>query len=159
MNSLLRTHSCKTALPIARGVLWQQLSGKAPRRTAFGQSCRGNATDSVSAQLGVRRRKIEQVNKGKIRNQEYPYGLNPVDYSKPPPIAPMLIPPPPKPGLQQLLNPLMFLICVGFGIYIYYNNDPETYEYWKRVESGAILLDDDDDDEDDDDDDDDDDES
>ena len=50
----------------------------------------------------------------------------------------------------------MMVLFVGFGVYIYYNNDPEMYEYWKRVETGAILIDDDDDEDDDDDDDDDD---
>ena len=150
MNSLLQRSDFRRATQSAsRAVLWRHSTGRGPRRPAFAQCCRGKATDAVSAPPGVRRRKIEQVKRVKNRNQEYPYGLNPVDYSKPPPIAPMLIPPPPKPGLQQLVAPFLGLLAVGFGVYIYYNNDPETYEYWKRVETGAILIDDDDDDDDD----------
>jgi hypothetical protein len=93
----------------------------------------------------VRRRRIQQVRK----QDEYPFGLNPVDYSKPPPIAPMLIPPPQKRGFQRLLAPFNLLLFVGFGVYLLFNNDTETHEYWKRVETGQVLIDDDEDDDDD----------
>jgi hypothetical protein len=90
----------------------------------------------------MRRRRVQQVRKkGK---QDYAYGLTPVDYSKPPSIAPTLIPPPQKRGLQRLLAPATMLAFLGFGVYLYFNSDAETYDYWKRVETGAILIQDDD---------------
>ena len=46
----------------------------------------------------------------------------------------------------------MVLIVGGVVVWTYLNPDDEDFvDYWKKVETGAILLDDDDDDDDDDD--------
>jgi len=93
----------------------------------------------------MRRRRVEQV-RSKKGTKENQYGLSPVDYSKPPPIAPELLPPPPKRGFQSMLAPVTIAMFFGFGIYLYFNSDDETYEYWRQVETGGILVQDDDDD-------------
>lgn len=85
---------------------------------------------------------------------ELPFGMNHVDYSILPPIAPTLIPPPPKGGFQGMLVPLSMFTFVATGMYLYFNHDPETYDYWRRVETGANIFDNSNDDEDYDDDDD-----
>lgn len=107
---------------------------------------RGLKTGAGTAKPVKRRRKLQpKGNKGKA-DLTYPYNLNPVDYTKPPPIAPTLIPPPPKGGGQRWLIVGSMLAFAGFGVFLYFNSDSETYEYWKKVETGENIMGDDDDD-------------
>ena len=96
----------------------------------------------------LRRRKLQPKPARTEKDLEYPYGLNPVDYAKPPPMAPTLVPPPPKRGAQPWLIMGSITAFVGFGVFLYFNSDSETYEYWKRVETGENIMGDDDDDDD-----------
>mmetsp|Transcript_8940 Transcript_8940/g.13755 ORF Transcript_8940/g.13755 Transcript_8940/m.13755 type:complete len:141 (+) Transcript_8940:154-576(+) len=84
-----------------------------------------------------RRRKSSSPDAG----GDLPFGMNPVDYSIPPPIAPTLIPPPPKRGLRGMLLPLSMFTFFATGIYFYFNHDPETYDYWRKVETGGNIFD------------------
>mmetsp|Transcript_12522 Transcript_12522/g.18378 ORF Transcript_12522/g.18378 Transcript_12522/m.18378 type:complete len:143 (+) Transcript_12522:174-602(+) len=79
---------------------------------------------------------------------DLPFGMNPVDYSTPPPVAPTLIPPPPKGGFQGMLVPFSMFAFIATGIYLYFNHDPETYDYWRKVETGGNIFDNRNDDED-----------
>jgi len=94
---------------------------------------RGNK--SVANVVKRRRRPKTTSNK-----EEYPYGLNPVDYCKAPAIAPALIPPPPKKGV---ILPITIVTFFASGIYLFFNSDSATYDYWKRVERGGIIFGDD----------------
>jgi len=76
-----------------------------------------------------------------------------VDYSRPPPRSPTLLPPPAKRGVATFVIPTTILLSIGLLVYIYYTADDETYEFYRALEAGEIPGDNDDDDEDDDDDD------
>ncbi|KAG7371470.1 hypothetical protein IV203_020040 [Nitzschia inconspicua] len=90
------------------------------------------------------------------------YGLKRIDYSKlmeNPPVWTLPPHPPTKSVQERVLFPLTLLIVAGLGLWAYLNPEEEDMkDYWKRVETGQILVDDDDDEWEDDDDDDDDDE-
>ena len=88
-----------------------------------------------------------------------PYGLRKVDYSYPPPRWPIPpdYPPPKSPILRSLRYFPQFLAAMAAmgGVYIYFNQDEEVYEYWRQVEQGNVpveFFDEDDEDDDDDDD-------
>lgn len=83
------------------------------------------------------------------------YGLRKIDYSKidPQTAAVWAVPPhPPTKSMQdRVIFPLTLLIVGGFGIWAYLNpEDEDMRDYWKRVETGQILMDDDEEDEEDD---------
>lgn len=49
---------------------------------------------------------------------------------------------------ERLVFPVSILLVAGIVLWVYTSPEEEDMtEYWKRVESGRILLDDDDDDE------------
>ena len=85
-----------------------------------------------------------------------PYGLSKVDYQHnsnknknfPPrwPLPPP--PPPPKNPIRRYFPVGTFLLATAVGVYIYFNQDENVYEYWRQVEQGNVPLDDDDDDDD-----------
>lgn len=77
------------------------------------------------------------------------YGLKRIDYSKlQPPVWTLPPHPPTKNVGERILFPLTLLITVGFGLWAYLNPEEEDMrDYWKRVETGQILVEDDDDDE------------
>ena len=84
-----------------------------------------------------------------------PYGLQRVDYSRPPKAWPLPPHPPPRKNKVRRYFPLMTaavaLVC---GVWIYIDRDDEVYEYWRQVEQGNVPVPDDEYDDDDDDDDD-----
>ena len=76
------------------------------------------------------------------------YGLKRIDYTK---VKPPFWPPPPHPPaktfLEKYLYPFTLLTIASIAVWAYFNPEEEDMkEYWKRVESGQILLDDDDED-------------
>mmetsp|Transcript_52662 Transcript_52662/g.127676 ORF Transcript_52662/g.127676 Transcript_52662/m.127676 type:complete len:160 (-) Transcript_52662:13-492(-) len=83
------------------------------------------------------------------------YGLKRLDYNKLDPEAFVVqLPPhpPTKTVKERVVFPLTLVIVAGFGIWAYMNpEEDDMRDYWKRVETGQILVDDDDDDDDDDD--------
>jgi hypothetical protein len=85
------------------------------------------------------------------------YGLQRIDYHAirdHPPVWTLPPHPPTKSISERILFPLTLLIVGGFGLWAYMNPDDEDMrDYWKRVETGQILVEDDDDDDDDDNDD------
>jgi hypothetical protein len=85
------------------------------------------------------------------------YGLRRLDYSKiDPQTAIWTVPPhpPTKSMKERIVFPLTLVIVAAFGLWTYMNpEEDDMRDYWKRVETGQILLDDDDDADDDDDDD------
>eukprot|EP00525_Craspedostauros_australis_P008639 CAMPEP_0198134350 /NCGR_PEP_ID=MMETSP1442-20131203/60028_1 /TAXON_ID= /ORGANISM="Craspedostauros australis, Strain CCMP3328" /LENGTH=158 /DNA_ID=CAMNT_0043795493 /DNA_START=177 /DNA_END=653 /DNA_ORIENTATION=+ len=87
------------------------------------------------------------------------YGLKRIAYHTVKPPTWQLPPhPPSKTWADRFVYPLTLASIAGMGIWVYLNpEEDDMTEYWKKVESGQILLDDDDDDDDDDFDDDDDD--
>jgi hypothetical protein len=89
------------------------------------------------------------------------YGLRRIDYHAirdHPPVWTLPPHPPTKSIIERILFPLTLLLVGGLGVWAYMNPDDEDMtDYWKRVETGQILVEDDDDDDDDEDDDDDDD--
>jgi hypothetical protein len=77
------------------------------------------------------------------------YGLKRLDYNI---VKPSLLPPPPHPPgktlLEKYLYPFTLLTMASLGVWAYLNPEQDDMkEYWKRVETGQILMDDDDDDE------------
>jgi hypothetical protein len=76
------------------------------------------------------------------------YGLKRLDYNI---VKPSLLPPPPHPPgktfLEKYLYPFTLLTMASLGVWAYLNPEQDDMkEYWKRVETGQILMDDDDDD-------------
>jgi len=97
---------------------------------------------------------IGRKNRGHIRNaikqqreQEFLYGLKPVDYSIPPPIFRSPPPPPLKPGLSKYVFPTSLVITFGLTAFFYFNNKNDAYEYWDAMQTGSMLSDFDDEDE------------
>lgn len=78
-----------------------------------------------------------------------PYGLKMVDYSVEPPKWPL----PPHPPAKQFrfLTFLPAVLVAAGGVYVYFNQDDDIYNYWRQVEQGDVPLEDDDDEYDDDD--------
>lgn len=82
------------------------------------------------------------------------YGLKRLDYAgMTPPVWTAPPHPPTKTTAERVVFPLTLALVAGMIVWVYMAPEEEDMaEYWKRVESGQILLDDDDDyDEDDDD--------
>jgi hypothetical protein len=82
-----------------------------------------------------------------------PYGLRRVDYSKPPRNWPLPPPPPESKRASERYFPFVVAaVALGVGVWIYFNQDENVYDYWKQVEQGNVPLnhpyDDDDDDDD-----------
>jgi hypothetical protein len=81
--------------------------------------------------------------------------MAPVDYSVKPPIIPPPPPPPPRGGASRFALPFTLLTTLWIVVYVYRNNQNDaTSDYWRKMESGQIVLmgeevDGDDDDEDD----------
>ena len=75
------------------------------------------------------------------------YGLKRLDYSlmNPSELVWTVPPhPPAKTTRERIVFPLTLLITAGVFIFVYLTPEEEDMtEYWKRVESGQILLDDD----------------
>jgi hypothetical protein len=114
-------------------------------QSATTRQCRTNTTTASSS---LRPRRLQRVRKGKSNiSQGHEFGMKPIDYSFPPPVAPILIPPPPPGGIRGLISPALMLIFFGSSIYLYFNADDDIVDYWTRVESGGLLMDDDDDEE------------
>jgi hypothetical protein len=82
------------------------------------------------------------------------YGLKRIDYhalKNHPPVWTLPPHPPTKSMSERVLFPLTLLLVGGLGVWAYLNPDDEDMkDYWKRVETGQVLVDDDDDDDDDD---------
>mmetsp|Transcript_52661 Transcript_52661/g.127674 ORF Transcript_52661/g.127674 Transcript_52661/m.127674 type:complete len:160 (-) Transcript_52661:258-737(-) len=80
------------------------------------------------------------------------YGLKRFDYKKLDPEAFVVqLPPhpPTKTVKERVVFPLTLVIVAGLGIWAYMNpEEDDMRDYWKRVETGQILVDDDDDDDD-----------
>ncbi|KAL3916359.1 MAG: hypothetical protein SGILL_005215 [Bacillariaceae sp.] len=79
------------------------------------------------------------------------YGLKRLDYKTLDPPVWTVPPHPPTKSIQEkIIFPITLVIVAGFGAWAYLNPEEEDMtDYWKRVETGQILLDDDDDDDDD----------
>lgn len=79
------------------------------------------------------------------------YGLKRLDYNNlVPPVWTLPPQPPTKRMAEKIAFPLTILAVIGIGFWVYLNpEEDDMTEYWKRVETGQILVDDDDDDEDD----------
>jgi hypothetical protein len=45
-----------------------------------------------------------------------------------------------------MIAPVTIVALFASGIYLYFNGDSETYEYWRQVETGGNIVQDDDDD-------------
>jgi hypothetical protein len=123
---------------------WMRLGGRNPSISLLKrpqQQTRQKTMGAKPPTTGRRRRRNEP-------EEAYPFGLNPVDYSKPPPITPSPPPPPPKRGLSRYAFPASLLVTLGLTVYIYINNKNDSYEYWRTMQSGGAILDEDDDDED-----------
>jgi hypothetical protein len=87
------------------------------------------------------------------------YGLRRIDYTSNnsklaanPPVWTLPPHPPTKSVQERVLFPLTLLIVAGLGVWAYLHPEEEDMrDYWKRVETGQILVEDDDDDDDEDD--------
>jgi hypothetical protein len=79
------------------------------------------------------------------------YGLKRLDYATmKPPVWTAPPHPPTKTLAERVVFPASLVIAAGIGLLVYMNPEEEDMkDYWKRVESGQILLDDDDYDDDD----------
>jgi hypothetical protein len=79
------------------------------------------------------------------------YGLKRLDYNTLKPPVWTLPPQPPKKSIaDKVVYPITLLVVASFAAWVYLNPDDEDMkDYWRRVETGEILLDDDEDDEDD----------
>jgi len=77
------------------------------------------------------------------------YGLKRLDYTtKKPPIWTAPPHPPTKTTADRVVFPISLFCVAGIALWVYMSPEEEDMtEYWKRVESGQILLYDDDDDE------------
>eukprot|EP00536_Pseudo-nitzschia_multiseries_P009052 jgi/Psemu1/22217/gm1.22217_g len=82
------------------------------------------------------------------------YGLKRLDYTHmKPPVWTAPPHPPTKTAAERVVFPLTLALAAGIVLWVYMSpEEDDMTEYWKRVESGQILLDDDDDDDYDDDD-------
>jgi hypothetical protein len=84
------------------------------------------------------------------------YGLRRIDYNNSklaanPPVWTLPPHPPTKSVQERVLFPLTLLIVAGLGVWAYLHPEEEDMrDYWKRVETGQILVEDDDDDDEDD---------
>jgi hypothetical protein len=80
------------------------------------------------------------------------YGLKRLDYKTLEPPVWFVPPHPPTKSMnERVLFPLTLAFVAGFGLWAYFNPEEEDMrDYWKRVETGQILVDDDDDDDEDD---------
>ena len=78
------------------------------------------------------------------------YGLRRLDYTTmKPPVWTTPPHPPTKTVAERIVFPLSIVLVAGIVLWVYMSpEEDDMTEYWKRVESGQILLDDDDDDED-----------
>ena len=106
---------------------------------------------SPGAGKGRRKRAVSTPKLGKVDDGEV-FGMRRVDYTKPPPVAPLLVPPPYRVGYSTFFYALTVVSSIAFAVYIYYNQDEDNIEFWQAVETGQIPpgMDDDDDDDDDD---------
>jgi hypothetical protein len=79
------------------------------------------------------------------------YGLKRLDYKTvAPPAWPLPPHPPNKSMADKIIYPGTLITIAAIAIWAYMNPEEEDMKaYWKRVESGQILIDDDDDDDDD----------
>merc|ERR1712194_866248 len=75
-------------------------------------------------------------------------GLKRLDYTTmKPPVWTTPPHPPTKTVAERVVFPLSIVLVAGIAVWVYMSPEEEDMtEYWKRVESGRILLDDDDDD-------------
>mmetsp|Transcript_10324 Transcript_10324/g.30212 ORF Transcript_10324/g.30212 Transcript_10324/m.30212 type:complete len:194 (-) Transcript_10324:641-1222(-) len=80
------------------------------------------------------------------------YGLKRLDYTHmKPPVWTAPPHPPTKTTAERVVFPLTLMLAAGVVFWVYMSpEEDDMTEYWKRVESGQILLDDDYDDDDDD---------
>ena len=79
-----------------------------------------------------------------------PFGLRRIDYSVPPPAWPLPPHPPPRSNPARRYFPhTMAGLAAAFGVWIYFNQDTQVYDYWRQVEQGnvPVMYDDDDDEE------------
>jgi hypothetical protein len=76
------------------------------------------------------------------------FGLKRLDYHViDPPIWTVPPHPPTKTVQERVVFPLTLLVVSGLCLWAYMNPEQDDMrDYWKRVETGQILLDDDDDD-------------
>jgi hypothetical protein len=76
------------------------------------------------------------------------YGLSRLNYATlEPPVWTVPPHPPTKSVMERVLFPLTVVLTGAIVVWAYMNpEEDDMQEYWKRVETGAILLDDDDDD-------------
>jgi len=77
------------------------------------------------------------------------FGLKRLDYTNmKPPVWTTPPHPPTKTLAERVVFPLSIVVVAGIVLWVYKSPEEEDMkDYWKRVESGQILLDDDDDDE------------
>jgi hypothetical protein len=76
------------------------------------------------------------------------YGLKRLDYATlVPPVWTLPPQPPIKKFSEKIIFPLTLLFVAGIATWVYLNPEEEDMrDYWKRVETGQILLEDDDED-------------
>jgi hypothetical protein len=76
------------------------------------------------------------------------YGLKRLDYKTLDPPVWMVPPHPPTKSIQEkVLFPLTLMTVGGFGVWAYMNpEDEDMKDYWKRVETGQILVEEEEDD-------------
>lgn len=70
-----------------------------------------------------------------------PYGLRRVDYSELPAKWPLPPPPPASKRATERYFPLLVAatVVVG-GVWIYFNQDEQVFEYWREVEKGNVPM-------------------
>jgi hypothetical protein len=146
-SSVSRTMIIHRVFSSTRGSV-RKLSSKGPKRNSTKRPRLKTASDGVEGvwytTSGPRSTSLEMGR----------YGLRRLDYATLEPRVWTLPPKPPTKSLaDKIIFPLTLVTVAGVAIWAYMNPEEEDMrEYWKRVETGQILLEDDDDDDDDDDD-------
>mmetsp|Transcript_2459 Transcript_2459/g.2845 ORF Transcript_2459/g.2845 Transcript_2459/m.2845 type:complete len:148 (-) Transcript_2459:169-612(-) len=116
-----------------------------PLRNVYGHA---DQFRNASSTIPRNKRKIMQKLSGRKSTSASINWRNKVDYSKPPPIIPSPPPPPPREGVRRWVFPATLVTTAVLTLYVYYNNQNDSYEYWNAMQSGEIAnfdFDDDDD--------------
>lgn len=114
------------------------------QRNHFSQS---TVNDARTSNLQRRNGRLQASSSSSSASSEpLPYGMQRVDYTKPPPV--WLPPPPPPPirnPVRRYFGRVVLAAVTGLFVWIYFNQDESVYEYWRKVEQGNVPIDDDDD--------------
>jgi len=119
---------------------------KAPRPVNLRRRNAGVRPDKLQS-----RTKLQNAVQGEVIG---PFGLRRIDYSVPPSAWPLPPHPPPRSNpVRRYFPHVIASLAVAFGVWIYFNQDKQVYEYWRQIEQGNVPItygeDDDEDDDDD----------